>query len=485
MFSSARKRRTFPTAASPRSSSFTPAPQLARAGAFHHDFTRVPVSAPDDRREREADRISREVMHTDVSFDLRNVRIHTDARAAASARALGAKAYTAGNDIFFGAGRFAPHHPEGRRLLAHELVHVMQPADRIYRAPLNESRMPEEDVHTELARLLDDITTFTTYTTDLSAQLKADPGNTTISETLTDARKTLVEKLEERIALLRPTIADLTAQTAGMASTTEGDDALGLKLQRYEAELPEHEKQLRPLKRWKTRQDIAEIDTELATLPIASDPDNPAADLQAARREELLEKKKALGRSLTSSAHEYEQFDKRWAKKPYGAAAKGCSQVKEGGCGPTSLAIVLNFLYAEDPESVRPGPIEFVTPDETVTYAETHGRWCGHGTVGETMVTQVHTQWPGYRGKSIKVDEVAGQLRGGNLVIFLCKPCKGTTAGSKERTYKGHFMVLNGVDESGETFNVLDPGDNEKNDIVTMTKSDLAKSIGFWIIERK
>lgn len=58
--------------------------------------------------------------------DFSNVRLHTGAHAAASARAFGAYAYTLGQDIVFGAGQYAPGSDRGRRLLAHELTHVVQ-----------------------------------------------------------------------------------------------------------------------------------------------------------------------------------------------------------------------------------------------------------------------------------------------------------------------------------------------------------------------
>jgi hypothetical protein len=58
--------------------------------------------------------------------DFSGVRVHTDARAAASARAIGALAYTVGPHVVFGQGRYAPGATEGRRLLAHELTHVVQ-----------------------------------------------------------------------------------------------------------------------------------------------------------------------------------------------------------------------------------------------------------------------------------------------------------------------------------------------------------------------
>jgi hypothetical protein len=58
--------------------------------------------------------------------DFRGVRVHTDDRAAASATAFGANAFTTGRDIYFGAGKYSPSTQEGKRLLAHELTHVVQ-----------------------------------------------------------------------------------------------------------------------------------------------------------------------------------------------------------------------------------------------------------------------------------------------------------------------------------------------------------------------
>ena len=60
------------------------------------------------------------------SRDFGAVRVHTNAQAAASTAALGARAYTVGSQVVFGAGQFAPHSTAGLRLLAHELTHVAQ-----------------------------------------------------------------------------------------------------------------------------------------------------------------------------------------------------------------------------------------------------------------------------------------------------------------------------------------------------------------------
>lgn len=58
--------------------------------------------------------------------ELGDVRIHTDVRAAKQAEQLDARAFTLGQDIVFGAGQYAPHTDEGKRLLAHELTHIVQ-----------------------------------------------------------------------------------------------------------------------------------------------------------------------------------------------------------------------------------------------------------------------------------------------------------------------------------------------------------------------
>jgi hypothetical protein len=72
------------------------------------------------------DDASRAYYEPRLGRDLSDVRVHTDADAARSARQVGALAYTVGADVVFAAGRYAPRQPVGRRLLAHELAHVLQ-----------------------------------------------------------------------------------------------------------------------------------------------------------------------------------------------------------------------------------------------------------------------------------------------------------------------------------------------------------------------
>jgi len=68
----------------------------------------------------------REFMESRFGYDFGQVKLHTDSKAAESAAAVNAKAYTVGNEIVFGNGQFSPGGVEGKRLLAHELTHVVQ-----------------------------------------------------------------------------------------------------------------------------------------------------------------------------------------------------------------------------------------------------------------------------------------------------------------------------------------------------------------------
>jgi len=72
------------------------------------------------------DRTIREFMEPRFGHDFGQVRIHTGTRASEAARSVNALAFTVGSHIAFGTGRFSPESAVGRRLLAHELVHVVQ-----------------------------------------------------------------------------------------------------------------------------------------------------------------------------------------------------------------------------------------------------------------------------------------------------------------------------------------------------------------------
>jgi hypothetical protein len=67
-----------------------------------------------------------EEMSTALGHDFSDVRVHTDSLAGKLAKAVEARAFTTGADVYFGGGEFTPSSTDGRRLLAHELRHVVQ-----------------------------------------------------------------------------------------------------------------------------------------------------------------------------------------------------------------------------------------------------------------------------------------------------------------------------------------------------------------------
>ena len=77
---------------------------------------------------RALDSTTRSAMEPRFGFDFSHVRVHTDEEAAESARAMNANAYTAGEHVVFGEGKYAPGVPSGEGLIAHELTHVVQQA---------------------------------------------------------------------------------------------------------------------------------------------------------------------------------------------------------------------------------------------------------------------------------------------------------------------------------------------------------------------
>ena len=84
------------------------------------------------------DHDTQELMESKFGYDFGSVRIHRDAKAAESVQTVNALAYTLGEDIVFGDGQYNPSSKDGKRLLAHELTHVVQQSYDIRKKPYSE-----------------------------------------------------------------------------------------------------------------------------------------------------------------------------------------------------------------------------------------------------------------------------------------------------------------------------------------------------------
>jgi hypothetical protein len=108
------------------------------------------------------DRSTRADMEGRFGHDFSRIRIHSDHHAAESARSINALAYTVGEQVVFGAGRYAPQAESGRWLLAHELTHVLQQRGntltpmRAGGLAIQRDEDKKEDFDTEQRRLIKD-----------------------------------------------------------------------------------------------------------------------------------------------------------------------------------------------------------------------------------------------------------------------------------------------------------------------------------------
>jgi len=102
---------------------------------------------------------TRAFMEPRFGHDFSHVRIHTDAKAAESARTVDALAYTVGSHVIFGAGHYAPDTFWGRALMAHEFTHVLQQNGSNANSPLQmgaENDTSEQEAHTQSHRVMAD-----------------------------------------------------------------------------------------------------------------------------------------------------------------------------------------------------------------------------------------------------------------------------------------------------------------------------------------
>lgn len=121
-----------PVPAKKKTEKAAPVQRLPMAGPAHDPGAASDGGAVDQAVAtpgRRLDAPTRHFMEARFGYDFSAVRVHDDARAAAAANRVGATAFTVGTDVVFGAGRYDPSTPHGRRLLAHELAHVVQQSE--------------------------------------------------------------------------------------------------------------------------------------------------------------------------------------------------------------------------------------------------------------------------------------------------------------------------------------------------------------------
>lgn len=129
--------------------------------------------------------------------DFSHVRIHTDPKAASSARAINALAYTAGSDVVFDTGRYRPRTPQGQRLLVHEFGHVLQQQGAAYgmvqRATAATMAM---DGRTSVTELIKELRSDAEFYRDMLGGTKPNVSETLFSNQLTEWKNSLTKAIE-------------------------------------------------------------------------------------------------------------------------------------------------------------------------------------------------------------------------------------------------------------------------------------------------
>lgn len=132
----------------------------------------------------------------------------------------------------------------------------------------------------------------------------------------------------------------------------------------------------------------------------------------------------------------FNQEEEPWASLPYGSSC-----IKDSGCGPTALAIIISSLT----DSI-------VTPQMTASYAMERGMYVpGKGT-SHAFPQKAAEEW-GLNVERVRREEIShvvDELKAGALAVVIC--AENTISGSS-----GHYIVLTGVDAGGY-ITIADPG---------------------------
>lgn len=102
---------------------------------------------------------TRAFMEPRFGHDFSKVKVHTDTKAAESAQAVNALAYTVGSDVVFGTGQYSPGSNTGKKLLAHELTHTVQQRESVEKPKILELEQTNTSAESEARTVSNAIST--------------------------------------------------------------------------------------------------------------------------------------------------------------------------------------------------------------------------------------------------------------------------------------------------------------------------------------
>jgi len=205
---------------------------------------------------------TRTFMESRFGHDFRGVQIYTDARAAESAKAVNALAYTVGQKVVFGKGQYNPETDSGRQLLGHELFHTLQ--QQVYSDPSNRkitlgqaSTIYEQQADEVASSLVQSNLNLLPNALKLphGTTLQRQVGRMSRSSWQFEADRLTIEQLSAEIDRMRRELSIESSEQA--EETLERLRVFEQTLMRQDARMLEHQRSLR---RRRERMDILEID---------------------------------------------------------------------------------------------------------------------------------------------------------------------------------------------------------------------------------
>lgn len=210
-------------------------------------------AAPDVEREIEAargagqplDRTVRAQMGSAFNADFSGVRVHTGSEADSLNRALSARAFTTGQDIFFREGEYSPGSSSGRGLLAHELTHVVQQngeevgkryEDKLPQAKLSVSR-PGDQFEREADRMAQAYTLWEQQGTQAIESGGSVRRQATEEEKKKDKEKPVMAKSKDGWALRQPETGPEKEKKEELVRTKVQEGGVQLQVEEEEQEL--------------------------------------------------------------------------------------------------------------------------------------------------------------------------------------------------------------------------------------------------------
>ena len=232
--------------------------------------------------------------------------------------------------------------------------------------------------------------------------------------------------------------------------------------------------------------------TRLTARPLFKSYADPAQ-----RRRDWLSSPAVAELNVTVFGAEYRQSGGTWGNLTYGSTNPTWRNVHwttmaEAGCGPTSLAMILDFLERLSPNAPR-GAVSFagVTPADTMVYTSQYGRAANaqgvpQGTSGQIMMDNISRYRPDYTSRPIlDLEDAKAMLRQHKPLVFLAKnnvvTWKYDQKGQRvEKAWPGHFMVVLGFEGKGDPFWSADSSQFQGKFI---SASELSRC-AMWVIER-